>query len=136
MLKLPCGNVSHQPIYIFFLSGNSLKHAFNSFTRETVMKNTECISCEAGTYYPKVKGSGPCLDCPLGAYCPTSKLGSPQLCPIGYYSTSIKASSFGVCLPCNPGFFSAAPGSTGCAQCPLGYYCPGKSDKILCPIGR
>lgn len=76
--------------------------------------------------------SGVCADCPVGHKCPTVGATSPETCPNGYYTSSVRQAD---CTICEAG--RSCVSKTNSTECPRGYYSPqGEMYCLMCGSGN
>ena len=119
---------------------------FNSkeSTSLPITSDAECEPCEAGMYGEETG----CVDKDPMVYSQIDSLEPARFCnkscakcPIGRYSTTVGASTYGHCLNCSVGRYNELIGSktaVDCKQCPEGYYqsLEAKGLCIECAVGQ
>ena len=110
-------------------------------TYNTYLGQTVCVQCADG-FYSDNAGSHVCTACEPGKYQNTSVFNVKSfpctLCPDHSTHELNNSTDINDCT-CNAGFFDSFADNgifVGCEECTPGYYCPGKGQRLLCPLNH
>lgn len=108
-------------------------------------KPEDCALCKSG-YICASEATVTPSDCGAGNYCPLGTV-TPELCPIGTFSTNLNNADSRSCTKCSTGHYCGSKGMTSVGvddECDAGFYCiegatrPDPIDGItgkICPAG-
>ncbi|KAJ4455020.1 hypothetical protein PAPYR_10090 [Paratrimastix pyriformis] len=117
-------------------------HATSIFASRLLIWTSQRVISSAGYY--STGGATECTRCPAGTYGPFKGQGACNaLCPAGFYSSELGATTNSTCQPCKPGTYSeqaGAPSIAHCLLCPPGTYATqahasSRTACVPCPEG-